>query len=129
MTEVKAQRILIVEDDEDLGLVLAARLRAQGYEVHTETYGSTALGYAADHHPDLVILDVVLPDLRGDMVCEELRELCQPDSPAIIMFTGLDAQDAIDEGFSRCANALIEKRSAPEKLFNLVEQFLTPCLN
>ena len=59
------ERILVVEDEDDIAFVLKARLESAGYEVHTEGYGATALSYATAHQPDLVILDVKLPDVDG----------------------------------------------------------------
>lgn len=124
MVEARRGRILIVEDEADLAIVLQARLQSAGYEVHTEGFGGTALGYAVENPPDLVILDMLLPDLAGDEVCRELRHLCQPTSPWVIMFTCLDQPVEPDGGFARCADAYLTKRSAPHELFSVIECFL-----
>jgi len=67
-------RILIVEDDEDIVDVLRRTLRAEGYEVRAGLDGESALGIASEFIPDLVVLDLGLPDMDGLDVCARLRE-------------------------------------------------------
>ena len=66
-------RILVVEDV-PLGLaVLRMRLEAEGFQVITARDGVEALDQARDGHPDLMLLDLMLPRLSGERVCQELR--------------------------------------------------------
>jgi two-component system KDP operon response regulator KdpE len=65
--------VLIVDDDPQLVRALRVNLTARRYEVHTAADGATALAAAARHHPDLVVLDLGLPDLDGITVIEGLR--------------------------------------------------------
>jgi DNA-binding response OmpR family regulator len=67
------ERILIVDDQEDLLDGLAVNFRREGYEVLTATHAETALGLARTQAPDLIILDVMLPGVSGFDVCRELR--------------------------------------------------------
>jgi DNA-binding response OmpR family regulator len=66
-------RVLIVEDDEAIGAPLARTLGAQGYDVEWARDGSEAIRAAARHAPELVILDLGLPDADGVDVCRALR--------------------------------------------------------
>jgi two-component system KDP operon response regulator KdpE len=66
-------RILVVEDERQLRRALGVNLRARGYDVALAETGAEALQLAARHHPDLVILDLGLPDLDGSEVIEGLR--------------------------------------------------------
>jgi two-component system KDP operon response regulator KdpE len=66
-------RVLIVDDDPQLLRALRVNLTARRYEVHTAADGTTALAAASRHHPDLVVLDLGLPDLDGITVIEGLR--------------------------------------------------------
>jgi two-component system alkaline phosphatase synthesis response regulator PhoP len=68
-------RILLVEDEPDLVVMLADRLRAEGYFVETEGDGEKALELLAGRAFDLVILDIMLPGKSGVEVCRELRQL------------------------------------------------------
>ena len=67
-------RILVVDDEPSLLAAVVPLLRARGYEVYTATSGQTALDAVDRHTPDLVILDLGLPDMDGAEVCGRLRE-------------------------------------------------------
>jgi two-component system, OmpR family, KDP operon response regulator KdpE len=66
-------RVLVVDDESQILRALQTSLRGAGYEVETATTGEQALTAAALRTPDAVILDLVLPDIRGTDVCRELR--------------------------------------------------------
>jgi DNA-binding response OmpR family regulator len=66
-------RILVVDDEQDLVWALRHSLGDEGYEVLTAHDGRHALTVARHHHPDLVVLDVVMPELNGLQVCRRLR--------------------------------------------------------
>jgi len=83
MAEEK-HKILVVEDEQTLVETLEYSLRRQGYEVHTAMEGRAALEAAAQHKPDLVVLDVMLPGLDGFEICRILR---QETSVPILMLT------------------------------------------
>ena len=118
------ERILVVEDEVDIAFVLKVRLEAAGYEVHTEGYGATALSYATEHQPDLVILDVKLPDVDGFEVCQQLRVLYPRSDVAVLMFTGLEATCDQLRGFANGADAYLTKRCEPVELLKTVEELL-----
>jgi DNA-binding response OmpR family regulator len=69
--------ILVVEDDETLRETIALNLRAEGYEVFTAGDGELGLSSAREEKPDLIVLDVMLPELDGLTVCRVLRKESQ----------------------------------------------------
>ena len=71
-------RILVVEDESDLAELVAFNLRQAGHTVSTAANGSTALAEVQRKRPDLIVLDVMLPDITGVEVCRRLRR--QEDS-------------------------------------------------
>ncbi len=86
-----SEKILIVEDEITLQETLAYNLKRQGYEVETAADGITALQIARKSHPDLILLDIMLPGMDGFEVCRLLRkEMSTP----ILMLTAKD--DEID---------------------------------
>jgi two-component system KDP operon response regulator KdpE len=92
-------RVLVVDDDPQLSRALRITLRAAGYEVETAGDGRTALREAADQHPDLVILDLGLPDLDGTEVLAGLRPWFT--GPVLVLSARADSQDkvgALDAG-------------------------------
>lgn len=82
-------KILLVEDDPDILTVLRDQLQLDGYEVETATSGKKALAIFHRFNPDLVLLDLNLPDMDGLRVCKNIRG--KTKDTAIIMVTARDA--------------------------------------
>jgi len=100
------ERILIIEDDPAILKVLQRGLAYEGYTVDVATDGRTGLNLAHDHHPDLVILDWMLPGMDGLEVCRRLR--MQSGLP-ILMLTAKDTiQDRV-QGLDAGADDYIVK--------------------
>jgi two-component system OmpR family response regulator len=91
-------RLLIVDDEANIRALLSAALRLAGFDVRVAVAGREALAAAAEFEPDLVILDVMLPDLDGFAVAQRLREI---DQPVPVLF--LTARDAVDDRISGLA--------------------------
>lgn len=91
--------ILITDDDPSLLTVLTVLLQEEGFDVIQATRGSECLRKAFEAHPDLVLLDIGLPDRSGTSVCHQLREIC---SIPIIMLTANSAEkqkvDSLNDG-------------------------------
>jgi len=81
------EKILIIDDDPDILKILQENLRMEGYEVFTAASGEEALRAAGRYTPDLIILDLMLPDLDGLQVCRRLRK---ESAVPIIMLTARD---------------------------------------
>jgi two-component system, OmpR family, phosphate regulon response regulator PhoB len=88
------KKILIVEDNTGLLELLRLNLKAAGFAVATATNGVEALKKAHSLSPDLVLLDLVLPELDGFAVCESLRKGPATASVPIIVLTGLNNDSA-----------------------------------
>lgn len=80
-------RVLLVEDEEDLVRSLSYSLEAAGYQVQSALDGTTALQLAAAQPPDIVLLDLMLPDISGLEVCRRIRASGQTPQPIVIMVT------------------------------------------
>ncbi|MGQ9729939.1 MAG: response regulator transcription factor [Candidatus Zipacnadales bacterium] len=78
-------RILLVDDEPHLRDMITRKLTLEGYEVLATGSGAEALKLVAEAHPDLILLDIGLPDINGVSVCEEARQ--QTTAP-ILMLTG-----------------------------------------
>jgi two-component system response regulator MprA len=84
-----AERILVVEDEARIASLISRGLRLEGYQVDVAPNGETALDKAFSEPPDLVILDVMLPDIDGLEVCRQLRA-AGAEEP-VLMLTAKDA--------------------------------------
>jgi len=81
-------RVLVVEDDPSVRGLLHTLLTAEGYDVSTASDGLAGLVKAAQTLPDLILLDLMMPDLGGVRVLEELREDPELDETAVVVVTG-----------------------------------------
>ena len=86
------ERLLLVDDEDNLRSMLEAALRHSGFEVHPAANGRDALDAVPEVKPDLIVLDVMLPDLDGFDVCQRLR---QADDRTPVLF--LTARDATED--------------------------------
>jgi two-component system phosphate regulon response regulator PhoB len=73
MSEQNARKILIVDDEPDVADLVSYHLKAKGYQVATENSPTVSIATARSFLPDLVILDIMMPDLNGIQVCRILR--------------------------------------------------------
>ncbi len=87
-------RVLVVDDEPQILRALRINLRVRGYEVYTAENGTVALQEAARHPPDLVILDLGLPDLDGTAVIAGLRGWT--DAPIIVLSGRTDSADKVE---------------------------------
>ena len=118
-------RILIVEDEEALARHLGSHLQRAGYEVRMEHSGKAGLVVAAEHWPDLVLLDLVLPDISGYEVCTELRRLYRPWHLPVLMLTALNSPKHRLLGFGHGADAYLTKPVSSGELLRTVETLLS----
>jgi two-component system, OmpR family, KDP operon response regulator KdpE len=106
-------RVLIVDDDTHLLRALRINLTARGYAVVTAADGRTALRAAAEHRPDVVVLDLGLPDLDGADVIVELRTFTQ--APIIVLSARTDSGDKV-RALDRGADDYVTKPFGVEEL-------------
>ena len=91
--------ILVVDDNADLRDLVSVKLYQSGYDVKTATNGWDAMRAAESSHPDLVVLDIMMPGPSGLEVCRQLRANPQTTAIPIVLVTGLDtpALDALPD--------------------------------
>jgi len=124
MAAMPQKRILVVEDEVPLARMVKWELESAGVSVHTETTGKAGLTYALEHRPDLIILDLRLPDLNGYEVCRELRKLSTPWTTPILMLTAMDQPIDQLRGYAHGADAYMTKPFEPAELLKTVSLLL-----
>jgi len=107
-------RLLVVEDDPNILELLSASLRFAGFDVTTATSGSAALSVARDCRPDLVVLDVMLPDLDGFEVIRMMRET--GTRTPVVFLTARDATDDKIRGLTLGGDDYVTKPFSLEEL-------------
>ncbi|MCA1729786.1 MAG: response regulator, partial [Actinobacteria bacterium] len=107
MSAVKTAEILIVEDDGVILNTLAYNLSRQGFGVHKAISGAEALKLARKLRPDLILLDIMLPEESGIRVCEKIRQ--EDQEVVIVMLTAKDAEEDKVQGFEVGADDYVTK--------------------
>lgn len=100
-------KILFVEDEEDLTLIVADTLRGQGYEVITAADGIAGLEKFKSEGADIVVADVMMPKMDGFSMAKEIRKL-SPTVPMLFL-TAKSTIDDVEEGFEIGANDYLKK--------------------
>jgi DNA-binding response OmpR family regulator len=102
----KGARVLVIDDDPDIAKLLTVILQPHGFVITQACDGKEGLKSAYDLHPDLIILDVMMPEINGWDVCTRLRELS--DVP-ILMLTARSAESDLIRGFGLGADDYLKK--------------------
>ncbi|MCE7946576.1 MAG: response regulator [Chloroflexi bacterium CFX4] len=119
-----AEKILIVDDDIDSLKLIGLMLQRQGYEVTAASNGTQAIARATAERPDLIILDVMMPDLDGYEICRRLRANPTTQPIPIIMFTAKTLIDDKVQGFEAGADDYLAKPTHPAELASRVKALL-----
>src|SRR5215207_5695946 len=119
-----AEKILVVDDDLDSLKLIGLMLQRNGYEVIAANAGNQALARATSDHPDLIILDVMMPDMNGYEVSRRLRKNPNTQNIPIIMFTAKTLIDDKVAGFEAGADDYLTKPTHPAELASRVKAIL-----
>ncbi len=107
MAEKEKKKILIIEDETDFVLGLKDAFSFEGYEVCSSSTGEEGVIKAADLHPDLIILDLMLPGMNGYMVCEQIRR--RDKSVPILILSARSQESDIIRGLESGADDYVTK--------------------
>jgi two-component system, OmpR family, response regulator len=116
------ERLLLVDDEDNLRSMLDAALRHNGFDVASVANGRDALSAVADVAPDLVVLDVMLPDLDGFEVCRRLR--ADGDRTPVLFLTARDATEDKVRGLTLGGDDYLVKPFSLEELVARVQAVL-----
>lgn len=115
-------RLLIVDDEENLRSMLRAALTHHGFEIDEADNGRTALELIKRDRPDLVVLDVMMPDLDGFEVCRRLRS--EGDSTPVLFLTAKDDTADKVQGLALGADDYLQKPFSLDELVARIEAVL-----
>ena len=119
------KKILIVDDEEDVLLVLEKGLASAGYSVITADNGGDAIRLAKAKCPDLIILDIIMPEMDGTEVAARLREDRQTRNiPVIFLTCVLTKEEEAERRRAAGPNIFISKPYQLEELLTQVKQLL-----
>ncbi len=127
MSETK-KKILVVDDDTDDLKMLSMILEPEGYDVVTAENGVEALEQVESEDPDLILLDVMMPELDGFAACDKLKSSPASQGIPVVLLTGVAKQITktrypIDGVLRAQAEEYLEKPVEPEELLRVVASF------
>jgi CheY-like chemotaxis protein len=117
-------RLLVVEDNRDAADLLAEMLEMLGFRTTVAYTGEAALQAAVRDSPDVVLLDIGLPDIDGYEVCRRLRLTALPRQPMVIALTGWGNDDDRDRAAQAGCNGHLTKPAEPDRIVSLVHELL-----
>jgi two-component system, OmpR family, response regulator len=108
-SETRSLRVLVVDDARDVRLLVAAHLKRGGHTVLLAANADEALARAADEHPDLAIVDIMMPGMNGYELTERLRALPATQETPIIVLTARAGGADRDHAFRVGADGYVQK--------------------
>ena len=119
-----AAKALVVEDEPETGQLLAEILRRRGYEPTVMTEGKPAVIWTQENRPELILLDLMLPDIDGYDICETLKLERDTNLIPIIMVTARDTPKDKVHGLQVGANHYLTKPFSVEQLTQAIDHAL-----
>jgi len=120
---LRKKKILVVEDEADLLELMRVYFKDEGFAIATAKNGVDALRKARSVLPDLILLDVMLPEMNGFAVCETLRKDEATAGIPIFMVTGLSTLLARGAGIDAGATEFVTKPVSPDEIVSRVKEF------
>jgi CheY-like chemotaxis protein len=119
------KRILVADDDPVILRLIQVNLELEGYQVLTANNGEEAVATATAEHPDLVILDIMMPRLDGYQACEQLKaEAATKDIPVVFLSAKAQQSD-IEKGKTYGVEEYLTKPFDPTELLDVVERLVS----
>jgi DNA-binding response OmpR family regulator len=119
------QKILIIEDDKDIVYILKSILELEGYQISFALSGKEGLEMAKTEIPDIIILDLILPDIDGYEICKEIRRDADFEKTHIVMLTAKSGTKDELTGMIDGADDYIAKPFNPLDVVETIKYVLT----
>ena len=119
----KPVKVLLVDDELSVQKMIERRLSANGYEVVTANDGRHAIQFALEHSPDVIVMDIIMPDMNGDDVAYRLRKDKKTAHIPIIFLTCLvKPNEALASDFVVGENVMLPKPTDSARLISMIEK-------
>jgi len=117
-------KILIVDDEPSILNILDFSLGAEGYEVIQASDGAKAYEMAIEQHPDMIVMDVMMPIMDGYQACEKLKADIRTAMIPVVLLTAKSATEDHQRGTDAGADGYLTKPFSPQRLVELTDSFL-----
>jgi two-component system, OmpR family, alkaline phosphatase synthesis response regulator PhoP len=123
MANKPSQKVLVVDDEEPILELLKYNLEKQGYDVRTATDGQIAVDIARKFHPDLVLLDIMMPKMDGVEACRQIRAMPELQNTFVVFLTARAEEYSEIAAFDVGADDYILKPIKPRALMSRIGAF------
>ena len=117
-----AKRILIVDDDEMVRIALNELLKPEGYEIDSAGSAKEALNKIDEKSYDLLMLDIIMPEMDGFELCTRIREKENYRETPVVFLTAKSREEDKARGIEAGADLFLSKPISPEKLLGIVSE-------
>ena len=124
MMKSKNAKILLVDDEPDILEIVGYNLKNEGYEVFTASSGKEGVAKAKEVHPDLILLDVMMPEMDGIEACDQIRNIPSLEGVIIAFLTARGEDYSQVAGFDAGADDYITKPVKPKVLTSRIKALL-----
>jgi CheY-like chemotaxis protein len=119
-------RVLVVDDEPDVLLLCRLNLQQRGHELLEAADGSTALEIARELHPDVIVLDLMLPGISGYDVLEALQRDAETTHIPVLVLTAKSLRADRERSHGLGASAFLTKPFLPNELCEMVDSLVAP---
>jgi len=102
-------KVLLVEDDPFLSSMYTTKFKMEGFEIYSANDGKTGLNLAVSEKPDIILLDIMIPEMTGFEVLEELKKREDTRDIPVILLTNLSQKDEVEKGLELGAEEYVIK--------------------
>ncbi len=119
-------RTVLVIDDSEVDRTLAVRFLSKRYNVMVAAGGKEGLEIALRHNPDLILLDIMMPEMNGPEVCHKLKQDPRTEQVPVIFLTSMDTPRTVVDGLEEGAEAYLIKPISKSDLMEQVSLRIKP---
>ncbi len=121
---MSAKKILLIDDEHDILEILSYNLEKEGYQVYTADNGVEGIEKAREIHPDLILLDVMMPEKDGIETCQDLRKIKELQRTLIVFLSARGEEFSQLAGYQAGANDYVVKVIKPKILISKINALL-----
>lgn len=118
--KIPGTRVLVIDDEPEITEIVEAFLTEAGYVVASENSPKNAAGKVAEFHPDVILLDIMMPGMDGYDVCQQIKKQQNFAHVPVIFLTGKDRADDMGRSFKVGGDMFIKKPFSCERLLEIV---------
>ena len=119
-SRVKAAKILVIDDEPEITQIIEAFLENAGHQITTENSSVMGIERAKELKPDLILLDIMMPNMDGYEICDELKKSDSTLDIPVIFLTGKDSRDDKGRSFQVGGDMFVKKPFSCERLLEIV---------